>query len=124
MAAIVWADVTERAPELAAVGLLAQTDYLAFVNVELNVTMFGGEDAPKLKSARIYLAAHMATLDRQRGSAIAGPVISESRGGLSRSYANMLLPGSGGGLWAQTTYGQLYYALVRTSARARFPTVA
>lgn len=120
MAIIAWSDVTARAPELAAVSAEAQTDYITMANDFVNVNMFDGEDGPRTKSARIYVAAHFATLDRLRGNPIAGPVIAESRGGLSRSYANLTQMSLASGLFGQTTYGQNYATLVRTS-RARFP---
>lgn len=124
MAAIDWAAVVSIASELADVGVPAQDLYLAMANTFINVSMFDGEDGPKTKLARIYIAAHLATLDRMRGSAAAGPVISESRGGLSRSYANTTQMSVASGLFGQTTYGQNYATLVRTSAAARMPTVA
>lgn len=124
MSAILWTDVTAIASELTSVALAAQDMYLALANTFINVAMFDGEDGPKTKLARIYVAAHFATLDRLRGTAIAGPVISESRGGLSRSYANLTQMSMAAGLFGQTTYGQNYATLVRTSAGARMPTVA
>lgn len=123
MAAILWSDVEAIAVELADVPIAAQTLYLDLANKFLNVNMFDGEDGPRVKLARIYLAAHFATLDRQRGTATAGPVISESRGGLSRSYANLFQTSNGPGLFGSTAYGMNYEALVRTSG-ARWPTVA
>lgn len=120
MTAITWSDVTNKAAELADVAVDAQTDYLALANTFLNVSMLDGEDGPRTKLARIYLAAHFATLDRLRGTSIAGPVVSESRGGLSRSYANLTQMSLASGLFGQTTYGQNYATLVRTS-RARWP---
>lgn len=123
MAVIAWTDVEALAPELTSVGVPAQTMYLAMANTFLNVGMLDGEDGPRVKLARIYLAAHFATLDRLRGNAIAGPVVSESRGGLSRSYANLTQMSLASGLFGQTTYGQNYATLVRTS-KARWPTVS
>lgn len=124
MAAIDWAAVVSIASELADVGVPAQDLYLALANTFINVSMFDGEDGPKTKLARIYIAAHFATLDKQRGTTTAGPVISESRGGLSRSYANLTQMSVAAGLFGQTAYGQNYATLVRTSAAARMPTVA
>ncbi len=126
MAAITWVDVVGvpgnpgPAPELASVGTAAQELYLALANDFVNVAMFDGEDGGRTKLARVYIAAHFATLDKLRGTSIAGPVISESRGGLSRSYANLTQMSMASGLFGQTTYGQNYATLVRTS-RARFP---
>lgn len=123
MTAIVWTDVTAHAAELADVGLAAQADYLSLANTFLNVSMLDGEDGARTKMARIYIAAHFATLDRLRGTSVAGPVVSESRGGLSRSYANLTQMSVASGLFGQTTYGQNYATLVRTS-RTRWPVTA
>ncbi len=123
MAAIVWADVTGIAAELATVPVLAQTDLLAYVNTALAVGVFGGETSPKLRLARIYLAAHLATLLTTGGVKSAGPVTSETVGAdsISRSYG-----GSGSDSrseWELTAYGRQYASLVRTSS-ARWPRVS
>lgn len=53
MASITWADVTNFASEMSAVDSDAQTDILAYVNAEVDTTLFaGGESSPKLKLAR------------------------------------------------------------------------
>lgn len=123
MAAITWTDVVDVAPALSTVDADAQTMILAYVNAELDVVMFGGEAAPKTKLARVYLAAHLGTLSRPGASATAaGPVVSESAGGLSRSYANMVSSTSSAGL-ERTTFGTMYAFLVGTSL-ARAPRVA
>lgn len=122
MADITWADVTGIAGELTAVPVSAQTDILAYVNTTLAVAMFGGEDSPKLRMARIYRAAHMATLLTSGGSVTAGPVTSETVGAnsISRSYG----AGSGSSSdWDSTPYGRQYAMLVRTSS-ARWPRVS
>lgn len=116
MSAIVWSDVVVHAAELSTVAAGVQTDILAHVNTTLNVSVFGGESSPKLKLARIYLAAHMATLQTLGGSS--GEIQSESVGGVSYTYAG----GGGGSNYEATSYGQQYYALVRNSV-ARFPAV-
>jgi hypothetical protein len=121
MASIIWSDVVAMAPELALVpGVSAQNDILAYVNVALDVSLFGGESGPKLRLARIYLAAHFGKLSSQGGVGIAGPVIAESAGGLSRSYANLTMLGAhhfGG-----TVYADMFNELVDTSM-ARLPIV-
>lgn len=93
MAPITWADVSAIAPEVTSVPVAAQTDILAYVNTELNVTEWGGESSITLRLGRIYLAAHLGVTTAQ-GGASAGPVVSESAGGLSRSYANTSTTGS------------------------------
>lgn len=119
MAAIVWADVVAFAPQLSTVASTVQTDILAHVNTALNVVTFGGESAPRLRLARIYLAAHVGTVTSGGGSAAAGPVTSESDGTISRSYASVSTAASD---TESTSYGQMYAHLIRTSA-ARLPRV-
>jgi hypothetical protein len=121
MASIVWADVTNHAPALTTIPVAVQTDILAHVNVALRVDDFGGEDHPKTKLARIFLAAHYGTSYTQASTGQTGPVTSESAGGLSRSYGQMFSSNSPED-FASTVYGQLYTSLVRTSA-ARVPLV-
>jgi len=120
MASILWSDVEAFAPELSTIDTVAQTGILAFVNTGLNIDILGGEAHAQLRMARIYLAAHFGTLSSQGGAAAAGPVTSESEGGVSRSYANLM--SSGGGALGSTSYGQLYEFIVRTSP-ARYPFV-
>ncbi len=117
MADIVWTDVTDFASELSTVDSDAQVVILAYVNDALSVSAFGGETSPKLKLARIYLAAHVGTLSRG-GTPMAGPVTSETDGTIARSYAARAIANPSD--WDSTSYGQLYAALVRTS-RARLP---
>jgi hypothetical protein len=118
MADIVWNDVTAVAPELSTVSAGAQADLLSYVNTHVDPAKLGGVGSPKYRLARIYLAAHMATMSSQGGVGVAGPVISESAGGLSRSYA--LLNAQSG--FSGSTYGDMYRHLIRTSA-ARAPLV-
>lgn len=123
MAAIAWADVTAMAPELAAVDVGAQATILAHVNAALSVATFGGEAAPRLRLARILLAAHFGTVALSGGAAPAGPVVSESAGGLSRTYAQASAGGAADSAWSSTSYGRELAALIRSSA-ARLPVVA
>lgn len=121
MAAITWSDVTAHAAQLttAVVPSAARTDILAYVNSVVNVKVIDGEDGPKSKMARIYLAAHFGEVARSQGLLSSGAVTSESAGGLARSYAAILTmdPASLGA----SRYGQEYTALIRTSgARAPF----
>ncbi len=121
MAAIDWTDVEALAPELSVVSTDGQDFILAYVNEALDLSIFGGEESPKLRLARIYLAAHFGKLSSSGGSMVAGPVISETVGDISRSYANLF--SSGAGNFTGTAYGDLYMELVRTCARARVPMV-
>lgn len=116
MASITWTDVTNSFAALSAVSAAAQTDILAHTNTALAVAEFGGEDADKLKLARIYLSAHMGALTLRGSTGGVGSVTSKSEGDLSISY------GSASGstsIYGSTVPGQMYLELVRTSpARA------
>lgn len=115
MAAIVWADVTGFAGELATgVSAGAQTLIIDYVNTTLKVCGFGAEDSPKVKLARILLAAHMATLTKRRGNAV-GARTSQSSGGVSESFATLNLP-DWAAMYAATSYGGLYAQLLSGSA--------
>lgn len=121
MAAIVWADVSAFAPNLATAPAGVQADVLAYVNAALNPAMFDGEAGPTYRIARIYLAAHAGTLAAQGASGAGGPITQESAGRLSRSYA---MPGGGVAFDAldSTLYGKMYRQLLRQSS-ARGPWV-
>ena len=115
MAAIVWTDVTDLAPELSTIPLGGQTAILALVNDYLDPDTWGGEDAPKLHSGRCYLAAHLATLGKRKGKS--GSVSSEAAGGLSRSYAMPAMLSTS--TLQLTSYGAMYILLAKsTVARA------
>lgn len=120
MAAIVWADVVLIAPALSAVADGAHFPILAFVNTAFDPKVFGGEESPRLRLARMYLAAHYGTITNatgQGGGNTAGPIISETVGGVSRSYAN-LVGGSGSETFISTIYGRELLALLAgTSSR-------
>lgn len=116
---ITWRDVVGVASELASVDEEVQFNILAYVNGALAVDEFGGEGSAMLKLARVYLAAHMATIGpASSGAAIAGPVISESAGGLSRTYA--LVGSVTTGSFDSSSYGRAFSDLVRRST-ARAP---
>ncbi len=121
MASITWTDVTNHAADLSTVTTAAQTDILAHVNTVLNVEMFGGETAPMLKLARVYLAAHYGAVWGQGAAGAAGPVVSEGMGGLQRSYAWSAMTGDPDSL-SSTAYGKAFRSLVR-STLARMPMV-
>jgi hypothetical protein len=121
MAAIVWSDVTDLVSEMSSVPLAAQPIILSLVNSYLAVDKWGGEDAPKLKTARIYLAAHLGTFARPGAAgAGAGPVISESEDDVSRAYASFNLPGLDvDPLYDTTPYGRAYRWLMRSNPLLR-----
>jgi hypothetical protein len=123
MAAITWAHVVDHYAGLSTVDTDAQTDILAHVNGALNVSAVGGslgEASPRLKLARVHLAAHYALLSAQAASGAAGPVVSETVGQVSRTYAN---PFSFGSVTRGTNAaGDAFLALVKASP-ARAPVV-
>lgn len=90
MAAIVWTDVTGAFPELAAattagrIPLPLQTVWLTIANTQIAVANFDFEGGPVTNSARLLLAAHLATIGLKRGAP--GAVSSQSEGGASQSY--------------------------------------
>ena len=120
MAAIAWSDVVALAPELANTNALTQTDVLNYVNggggtglsggLLLNLTLYDGEAGMRTRLARIYLAAHFASMPRL-GSG--GPLIGESAAGLSRQYGLMLDKSK----LALTGYGQAFLAMMPPAAR-------
>lgn len=120
MAAITWTDVTTLIPSMSAITVGAQGVYLAHVNVALDVRLFCGEEDPRLKMARIYLAAHFAASDTLAGASggagISGPLTSESAGSLSHSYGSTA-GGSGFGSsgYGSTAWGRLYLTLIKTT---------
>ena len=79
MAAIVWADVEAVAPTATDVDVLAQGFILGYVNITLAVARFDGEEGPTTKLARVYLAAHHATMIQQLCNS--GAVTSDKAGG-------------------------------------------
>lgn len=113
MAAIIWTDVVSLAPELASTGATTQNDILAYVNVALNVAIYDTESGPTIRLARIYYAAHMATLARRGGN---GALISSNAGGLERGYAAPIM-GSGMSSLLLTSYGQAFRQLIPPVAR-------
>ncbi len=116
MADITWDDVVNHASELGSVDEDAQDDILDYVNRNVATDLF---TASQLKLAKIYLAAHLGTVAKSKGSTSTGAVTSETAGRLTRSYsvvasATSDLDGS--------SYGKQYSAMVKRSA-ARVPFV-
>jgi hypothetical protein len=108
---ITWADVIAMFPAeaaLAAVPVPAQDLILARV-AELSRSFFG----ERYELAQIYLAAHLAIVGAQGAASPAGPVIAQSEGGVSISYAAPM--SSSVGPHASTSYGRLFDDLVRAS---------
>lgn len=123
MAPIAWSDVIAVSSPLAAVIVAQQDMILAMVNAKF-AGVFDGEDGPTTKLARIYVAAHFASLPGSTDQRPGGSVTSESRGGLSRSYAPPpTQAGSYEGTWSDTQWGRRYLQLLLGS-KARWPRVA
>lgn len=116
---ITWDDVLAIASELEDVPEAAQTLVLEHVNSALKESMF---TPASLKLARCYLAAHLGTFALPDASASgSGDVVSETVGGISRTYSAVAGATSFAGINA-TTYGDLYLMLLRAS-KARIPRV-
>lgn len=124
MAAIDWDAVLEVAPDATATAALTavpaplRTIVLAHVNGNGVATdVFDGEEGEETKRARQYLAAHMATVLTSSGggnAAVAGPIISETEGSISRSYANTVAEASSE--LDRTAYGSTFKLMCRINA--------
>jgi hypothetical protein len=111
VAVITWTDVIAHAAELSGVNSRAQEDFLGLANASVNVALLDGETGYKTKLARVYLAAHLATMDKRKGAA--GSVVSQTAGPLSRTYAmqQWLTPSE----LSLTSYGSNYLTIIRHS---------
>jgi hypothetical protein len=111
-------DVTNFATELATVATPnadGWTDIITYVNTfDLTQT---GEDLQTDRMAKIFLAAHIATMARRGGSNAAGPMTSESVGGVRRSYGMLQTTTTNLSL-STTRYGQLYLEVLGSSLAA------
>jgi len=119
MPAINWNTVLGVAPELTSVNIDTQVLALAYANESLSDSMWGTGAMATL--ARAYMAAHIATITVRGGEGASGAVVSESAGGLSRTYAQSMASAS---TWGSTPYGVAFASLLRTNANARGPGVA
>lgn len=120
MADITWSDVTDTAPELATLAVNAQTLILDYVNSALNVTVFDGEEGPRTKAARVYLAAHLATMTTRANANASGPKTNASLGPQSKKYSEF--KSDFASQYNATSYGMLYSLMVNTSS-ARGPII-
>lgn len=106
--AVTWADVAALDPPMAAVGATTQTAILTFLASYLNAPSWGD----KLDLATLLLAAHLGAITlRGGGAGGVGPVLSESAGAVSRSYANTLMMQQGMAAYGATVWGQQYVTL-------------
>lgn len=122
MSAISWVDVAAYSSPLAAADPIVQSDILALVNSGFKALpgLFDGEDGQKTRLARIYIACHFASLPGAGEQRPAGPVVSQTRGGLTQSY--QALATSGNSTWNDTQWGRRYLQLLLGS-RATWPRV-
>lgn len=107
--AIVWTDVTAAAPALSAVSSTAQTQILAAVALQVGPNQWGALQT----DGQLALARHLGAVALQPVSG-AGPVISETVGPVSRSFANLAQTSAG---LESTPWGREYARL-----RALLPT--
>lgn len=121
MAAITWDDVVAIAAKLSTLPAGRQATILAYVNTQIPVRVWGGEDAPALYEGRINLAAHMGTLAAQGsagGAGTAGPVTRVTEGDVTVEFAHLASQATSNNL-LRTTYGAEFKRLLRTRGRAR-----
>jgi len=100
---IIWANVVAIAPELATTSSATQTAILGAVGRQVGPKRWGARQP----DGQAYLAAHLATLARLRGS---GMVTQEAVDRLSRSY---FLPNWLKSSLGLTAYGMEYKRLIR-----------
>lgn len=122
MAPIAWVDVVAVAPELATgVDPIIQADIISYVNTELSVEGFGGEDSTNYRMARMFLGAHLGSINRQVGSSSSGQTVtSETAGRISRSFAQQ---SSDAALLSSSPYGRTFHELVMSTPGLRGPMV-
>lgn len=113
---ILRTDVLAVAPQLSTLPDAAWVMILALVND------FDWDCDPVLKKlALCFFGAHLGTVSGSTGaSGATGPVISESAGGLKRTYAQATSTASVADL-NRTTYGQQFLALLKFGACTRGP---
>ncbi len=115
---IEWQDVVDMrgAASLADLDVDFQNTILAHVNTFFRVSEWGGEESPRLRLARLYLAAHHGALVYQGTSSTGGSVILESAGGVTRQYA-AFSPAGSDPIYDMTTWGKLFRQLSRGVSR-------
>lgn len=115
---IEWQDVISMrgAANLSAIDTDIANEILGYVNGYFKVSEWGGESSSRLRLARLYLAAHNASLVYQGVASSGGTVILESVGGVTRQYASFSPMGSDP-LLDSTTWGKLLRQLGKTVAR-------
>ena len=120
MADILWVDVTGVAPELSSVPVAAQDLYLENSNAHFDANVMGGEASANLKLARIYHAAHAATVAKYASDGVTGAV-SEIQLGDERTKFGPTITLSSDDPLDASAYGKLLNQLVRETPLARLP---
>jgi hypothetical protein len=101
---ITWTDVVAIAPELSSVAVAGQTLVLAAVGKQVGAGQWGDLQ----KEGQLALAAHMGTLIKRAAGAV-GPVVSQTVGPVSRTYAVIASAASSLG---STSWGSEYQRLI------------
>jgi hypothetical protein len=86
---ITWSDVTALAPSLIAVSVAGQAQILATVALQVDSSNWGD----LTDAGQLALARHLGSLALRPASG-AGPVISETVGPVSRTFANLTAIGA------------------------------
>lgn len=113
---VTWAQVVSLCPDVATVPLAAQTLILAFVDGELDATRWGS----KYTLGAIYYCAHLGLGALAGSGSSAGPVISESVGGVSVAYGVSVAQSPTD--LGSTGYGRQYQTLARQVGMGGFCT--
>lgn len=112
---VTWADVTALAASLSTVPIAGQTQILATVALQVSASQWGAlQDAGQLALAR-----HLGAVS-QRPTSGAGPVLSETVGPISRTFANL----SSSDAELQSTPWGAEYARLRRLLPCRFGLLA
>lgn len=112
---ITWSDVTGVDPTLVTgVSAMYKALILDFINTRVNPDMFKGTESSTFRLARIFLACHFAQFPKaSRSGGNRGPVVSQSEGGVSQSFAvTAMMTASALG---STEGGRAYQFLVQSS---------
>jgi hypothetical protein len=109
---LTWADVVKIAPDLSTLSAEQQTAVLADVDAQLNEAAFS--TAARYTLACKYLAAHLGVLVKRGADETPGPLVSESVGTVSRTYA--IGEAMSDAALGSTSYGVQYQGVVRQTA--------
>ena len=113
--AFTWADVLLIDAALASVPAAVRARILVEVDLRVPASRWGN----KRDLARGYLAAHLGIMWGRTGDAGIGQILSDSIGGVSTTYAQVMTDSH----WDATPWGAAYRQLVRELVPARLPFV-